>query len=384
MDTPSEMSVNSLPGLQTDPESDKEFEGRTSWRIQCNSLPRLKQGDTLYEANDFINTPFSIMKQRFEGMSHPVIWGLTQKVPAQFRYDSYADPTLLKAAQHITAEKYFRIISKRDTWIRNLQLPKYDDGKETYLKFLWRLRSYAQVHYLNDMELKTLFWSTLQWSQIRELQLHQVNQGGKYSKFLTAERLFFISYIIYFPINCRWTAVREYFNYNQGLNQPLREYLSIKTELYEMIYECYSLENYDYYVNTMTEGLSYPELKSQVIKWLNMFKGGYPSKSEVMLKIVEIANSIHQSNQAGRYDIRATRPEIVRELRKVTSLGYRPTNHKQSRKELEAMTGESIPPVLVDRMEEKNNADYVLMEPPKPLHGIRSSAQRKLRDRCAD
>ena len=72
---------------------------------------------------------------------------------------------------------------------------------------------FGHNNYVTDQDMKIVFYNTLRSEQQRNLRNNQVDPWGKYGKFLTAGRLFFISYLIDHPISGREAVIREYINY---------------------------------------------------------------------------------------------------------------------------------------------------------------------------
>ena len=210
----------------TDSEEDSRSEDEDSikslsnfLRATFNPLPDLKlylrngYGCRKFTADDFEGTSIMELQMEFMDMTHPVAYGLTQRLPTLYQYKYQPDPQLEYRAKYMMDEEYTRIVMEKQQWIRNKQIESLNRVTDTSLDFIRKSMEFGHNNYVTDQDMKIVFYNTLRSEQQRNLRNNQVDPWGKYGKFLTAGRLFFISYLIDHPISGREAVIREYINY---------------------------------------------------------------------------------------------------------------------------------------------------------------------------
>ena len=272
-------------GIENITDSDSESVESFTHHVNCES---------------FVGVPIHQMQQEFRDMSRSVIYGLTRPVPDMFKYSVRKNIDLESMYEQLTTEEKTRFIAERQRWVGRLYIPMGCSQKcqhyrrnEAHLDFIKKVIEFGQSNYLTDMEIKDIFFKALLSRAKGDLIMHQVNPLGKYGRYLTAERLFFISYIINSPLEGRPAAEQEYLNFKQGAEQPLKNYLGIKTQLYEKVFEAYGIEDYEHYKNTLINGIYDAKLRSHMMRQHNMLKGSCFSKAELFEAILVGASYYH-------------------------------------------------------------------------------------------
>ena len=295
-------------------------------RATFNPLPDLKvylrdgYGCKEFSADDFEGTSITELQMEFKDMTHPVAYGLTQRLPTLYQYRYQPDPQLEYRAKCMMDEEYTRIIMEKQQWIRNQQVESFDRITDTSLELTKKSIEFGYNNHVTDQDMKIVFYNTLRPEQKRSLQNNQVDPWGKYGKFLTAERLFFIAYLIEHPISGREAVIKEYNNYRQGEFQTLSKYLDMKTQFYELTFEAYGIEDYKFYQNTLVDGLYNQVLKEEINRKL-MEARRPPSKVKFMAGIIDIANVLHCKSGAN-HTVRTICPVMVHQLRRMVWLDH--------------------------------------------------------------